>query len=87
MPIGVEGRGHLVRRRQQVEFVRAACAGLQHGRRRITTGVHLDRVQLDVGQLDIGAGCRLARVNIILGAGPAVLRVQAVGRCIGTAEP
>ena len=41
----VERRGHLVRRRQQIELVRAAGAVLQQGRGRIAAGVDLDRVQ------------------------------------------
>ena len=72
----VEGGGHLG---QQIELVRAARAVLQRGRRRVATGVHLDRVHVDVGRLDVGAGDRPTTIDIGLRAAPPVLRVQAVG--------
>jgi hypothetical protein len=46
----------------------------------VGTGVHLDRIQVDVGRLDVRAGYRLAIIDIGLRAVPAVLRVQAVGQ-------
>ena len=76
----VEGGGHLGQQIElEIELVRAARAVLQQGRRRVATGVHLDRVQVDVGRLDVGAGDRPATIRYRFAA-PPVLRVQAVGQ-------
>jgi hypothetical protein len=76
----IERRSHLIRRGQQIELVRAACAILQQGRRWIAACVDLDRVQHNVGRLDVGTGQRLTVIDRILIGVPTVLRVQAVGQ-------
>ena len=47
----IERRSHLIRRGQQIELFRAACAILQQGRRWIAACIDLDCVQVNFGRL------------------------------------
>jgi hypothetical protein len=79
---GIERRSHLIRRRQHVVFGLIGGAIRQQLRCWIGTGVDLDSIQHDLGGLDVVTGQRLASVDRIVVAVPAVLCVQAVSQQI-----
>jgi hypothetical protein len=74
----VEGGGHLVRRGQQLEFVRAAqfCSKVD-GSPPVFTWIVC---RSTLAAFDVRAGYRLRSSGIGLRAAPAILRVQAVGQ-------